>query len=322
MKFRTEIGIPRAKEQLEYSSKILSIGSCFALSIGEKLTEAKFNACVNPTGVLFNPCSIVSTLERFEEFRGVSFGDLESRRDQWFHFDFHGSFSSSSPQETLSKINCAVQQGHSALKECDTLIITLGTIWIYRLVENGKVVANCHKEPASRFNRCAMSVSEVVDSLSPLIERYPSKQFIFSVSPVRHLLDGMAENSLSKASLRVAIDQLQQKYKNVAYFPAFEIMMDDLRDYRFYADDMLHPSKKAVEYIWSKFCQAHISALDQETMEKVAAILRAASHRPFNAQSEAYREFCRKQLEFIKEHKNINLSKESDYFRGQLQNNL
>ncbi len=322
MKFRTEIEIPCAKEQLEYSSKILSVGSCFAQSIGGKLRESKFDVCVNPTGVLFNPTSIVSTLERFEECRTIEPTELESRQEEYFHFDFHSSFNTSSPEKSMQMINSAVELGYKALQQCDTLIITLGTAWIYRLKESGKTVANCHKEPASRFERRAMSTEEITNIFSKFIERYPSKQFIFSVSPIRHLSDGLAENSLSKATLRVAIDQLEQKFENVAYFPAYEILLDDLRDYRFYADDMLHPSPKAIEYIWSKFCQSYISTSAQKTMERVAAIIRAAAHRPFNSTSEAHREFCRKQLELIKELESINFSEENDYFRSHLQNNL
>ncbi len=322
MKFRTEIEIPCAKEQLKYSSKILSVGSCFAQSIGGKLREAKFDICINPTGVLFNPMSIASTLDRFEECRTIESTELESRHEEYFHFDFHSSFNTSSAEQSTLMINSAVEQGRKALQQCDTLIITLGTVWIYQLKNSGKTVANCHREPASRFERRAISTEEITDIFSKIIERYPSKQFIFSVSPIRHLADGLAENSLSKATLRVAIDQLERKFKNVTYFPAYEIMLDDLRDYRFYADDMLHPSLKAIEYIWSKFCQSYISPSAQKTIERVAAIIRAASHRPFNSTSEAHQNFCRKQLELIKELENINFDEENNYFRSQLQNNL
>ncbi len=322
MKFRTEIQIPQASSQIEYSSKILSIGSCFALSIGGKLCEAKFEACVNPIGVLFNPLSICSTLERFEQRRLAKLDELQQGQSEWFHFDFHGSFSCVEPQQTLEKINHAVNLGHAALKQSDVIIITLGTVWIYQLAESGEVVANCHKEPSRRFTRRAMSVEEVVHALAVQVEKYPSKQFIFSVSPVRHLLDGLAENSLSKATLRVAISQIAERYSNASYFPAFEILMDDLRDYRFYADDMLHPSQKAIEYIWSKFCQSYISPSACTTMQSVETIIRAAAHRPFNVESNAHQEFCRKQLELIEKHPNINFGKESEYFRSQLQNNL
>ncbi|MFI3316827.1 MAG: GSCFA domain-containing protein [Rikenellaceae bacterium] len=322
MKFRTQIDIPQAKEQLDYSSSILCIGSCFALSIGSKLQRSKFTTEVNPMGVMFNPMSIASTLERLGDGNMVDKSELQQGREGWFHFDFHGSFSHRDPNVAVQKMNQAVDAGHLAFAQSDTVIITLGTAWIYQLLNSGVVAANCHKEPSRRFSRRAMSVDEVVSAVGAQVQKYPSKRFIFSLSPIRHLADGHAENSLSKATLRVAIAKIVELYSNASYFPAFEIMMDDLRDYRFYDEDMVHPSSQAVDYIWSKFCESQISAEAQARMQSVASIVRAAAHRPFDAASESYREFCDKQLELIKKHPNIDFGKESAFFRGQLQNNL
>lgn len=322
MKFRTQIDIPKAVAQLDYTSRIFSLGSCFALSIGGKLQRSKFTTVVNPMGVMFNPMSIASTLERFEQRKMVEESELQQGREGWFHFDFHGSFSHRDPNVAVQKMNQAVDAGHLAFAQSDTVIITLGTMWIYKLLNGGEVVANCHKEPSKRFERLAMSVDEIVEIIGNYVAKYPSKRFIFSLSPIRHLADGHAENSLSKATLRVAIAKIVELYSNASYFPAFEIMMDDLRDYRFYDEDMVHPSSQAVDYIWSKFCESQISAEAQATMQSVASIVRAAAHRPFDAASESYREFCCKQLELIKKHPNIDFGKESAFFRGQLQNNL
>ncbi|MFR9514072.1 MAG: GSCFA domain-containing protein [Rikenellaceae bacterium] len=322
MKFRTEIDIPKAVATVDYSSRILSLGSCFALSIGQKLQEFKFEACVNPIGVLFNPLSICSTLERFAERREIDISQLQQRGDEWFHFDFHGSLSATTPQETLDNINRAVYVGAEALETSDVVIITLGTAWVYELLESGRVVANCHKVPSKFFSRRAMGVEEVVERLGAQIATYPSKRFLLSVSPVRHLSDGLVENALSKATLRVALARVEELYPNAHYFHAYEIMMDDLRDYRFYADDMLHPSQVAVDYIWSKFCDSQISASSYATMESVGSIMRAAAHRPFNVAHSAHQAFCRTQLERIKEHPLIDFSKEYAYFMSQLQNNL
>ncbi len=322
MKFRTEIDILRSTTPLSYSSKILSIGSCFAQSIGGKLQEFKFNACVNPIGVLFNPLSISSTLERFATCKRVEPSQLQRRGEEWFHFDFHSSLSALSQDGALQNINDAVVAGAEAFEACDTIIITLGTVWVYELADSGEVVANCHKEPARRFLRRAMSVGEVAKVLGELVSRYPTKRFIFSVSPVRHLLDGLAENSLSKSTLRVALAEVVECNENATYFPAYEILLDDLRDYRFYADDMLHPSQQAVEYIWSKFCDSQIDTIALKQMECISNIIRAAAHRPFNVASTAHQNFCRQQLNLIKEYPMIDFGKESAYFMSQLQNNL
>lgn len=322
MKFRTEIQILPLEAPLDYSSRILSLGSCFASSIGQKLEESKFNIVINPVGVLFNPLSISSTLDRFASCRSIVGAELSQGRDQWFHFDFHGSLSAATEQEALSNINGAIARGYKALEECDTIIITLGTVWVYEHIESGRVVANCHKEPSRCFVRRRLTVADVVDCLGRHVERYAQKRFIFSVSPIRHLSDGLSENSLSKATLRVALSELEERYTNVLYFPAYEILLDDLRDYRFYGEDMLHPSPQAVEYIWSKFRESYIASQAAATMESVAAIIRAAAHHPFNSASSAHREFCRRQLDLIKEYPNIDFGKESDYFISQLQKKL
>ncbi len=324
MKFRTEIEIKASEQKIDYSSKLLSLGSCFAQSIGDKLVAAKFMACVNPVGVLFNPLSICATLDRFSQCRLVELAELEEqgRGGEWFHFDFHGSLSGLTPEVTLKNLNDAVLSGHQSLEICDTIIITLGTVWVYELADSGAVVANCHKQPAQRFVRRAMSTAEVVECLAGVVERFPAKQFIFSVSPVRHLSDGLAENSLSKATLRVAVSQVVEHYANASYFEAYEIMMDDLRDYRFYADDLLHPSTKAVEYIWERFCEQRFSRAAFDTMSRVNAIVRAAAHRPLSEGSQAHRRFCEQQLEAIKELEEIDFGKENAYFRSQLQKKL
>ncbi|MFI3285609.1 MAG: GSCFA domain-containing protein [Rikenellaceae bacterium] len=322
MKFRTEIDIPKAKQQLDYSNKILALGSCFALSIGGRLQDLKFNICVNPIGVLFNPLSICSTLQRLSSCRLIDIEELQQSRGEWFHFDFHSSLSDVSSQLALQRINNAIKCGAKAIEQCDTVIITLGTAWVYELLNSGRVVANCHKEPAKRFTRRALSIEEIVEALGAQVSNFPKKQFIFSLSPIRHLLDGLTENSLSKALLRVAIARVVEQYDNASYFPSYETLIDDLRDYRFYAEDMLHPSQQAIDYIWAKFQESYITSSAMETMEGVSKIIRAAAHRPFNVASSAHQTFCRKQLEQIKNYPMIDFGKESAYFMNQLQNNL
>ncbi len=322
MNFRTAIQITPSALPLDYSSRILVLGSCFATSIGGRLAESKFSVCVNPTGVLFNPLSICSILERFDSCRKITESELEQGREGWFHYDFHSSLSDEQPSLALSKINAAIERGATALRDADTIIITLGTARVYTLKERGKVVASCHKRPPSCFERRAMSLDEMVEALSAQIERFSSTRFIFTVSPVRHLLDGLTQNSLSNATRRLAIEELTKRYERVEYFGAYEILLDDLRDYRFYADDMVHPSSVAVEYIWQRFCESYITESTKAQIKGVEQIMRAVAHRPFNPQSEAYAAFCAQQLEQIKLYPNIDFGKENAYFMSQLQKKL
>ncbi len=320
MKFRTEIEIPNYSDRIEHSAPIFTIGSCFASSIGARLSDSKFNVVTNPMGVIFNPLSIASALERLDSCRVVERSELRSSQGVYYHYDFHSSLSSVDPTQALDSMNRAVVEGHNALKSCQWLIITLGTMWVYELVESGDVVANCHKEPARNFVRRAATLSEITQALSSIVERYPSKRVIFSISPIRHIADGLVDNSLSKATLRVAVESVTTQYSNALYFPSFEILVDDLRDYRFYAEDMVHPTTQAVDYIWQRFSESLLSNDVQRTIEIIRRIVQATQHRPQNPLSEAHREFCRKQLEEIKKYPNIDFGKESAYFESQLEN--
>ncbi len=319
MKFRTEIDIAPFEQKIDHSQELFLMGSCFATSMGERLRKSKFTICANPFGVLFNPLSIASSMERMERGQMVEAEELEERDGLYFHYDFHGSFSSVSRREAQDKMNEAIEQGHKAFAASDVVIITLGTMWVYSLKSTGEVVANCHKMPSSLFERKALSVAQIVEPLSSLVERNGAKRFIFTVSPIRHLADGAQDNSLSKATLRVAIAELQQRFKNVNYFPSYEIMIDDLRDYRFYAEDMVHPTAQAQEYIWHKFREVALYAASNVMIDMVERIERAVSHRPFNPLSGEHRAFCKRQLELIAELKVLDFSRERDYFESQIE---
>jgi hypothetical protein len=215
----------------------------------------------------------------------------------WFDFDFHSSFSSTDRHAAVSTMQSAINQGSEALNNSEVVIITFGSAWVYRHKATDKVVANCHKQPQSIFQRELLSTHQIVERWSKLLESTLSgKQVIFTVSPIRHLSDGLEQNSLSKSILRVAIAELVERFDNASYFPSFEIMNDVLRDYRFYAEDMLHPSSVAVEYIWQRFSEVAFSQPTLELIESIAKISQAAAHRPFNPTSAAYHDFCRKQL--------------------------
>ncbi len=322
MKFRTEIDINPFDAPIDYESRVLAVGSCFAASIGGELQRAKFRTDVNPTGALFNPASIARTLERFAECRMVGVEELSRSREGWFHYDFHSSVCCGESAEMCAEsINRAIERGHKALRESDWVILTLGTAWIYELKESGEVVANCHKEPASTFVRRRMEVSEIVAILTSLMDgALRGKRVILTLSPIRHIADGLAENSLSKATLRVAIEAVAECYpQRINYFPAYEILMDDLRDYRFYGADMVHPSATAVEYIWERFQGVAIGEGARKIMSRVMKIVRGVEHRPLDVASEGYQKFCRSQLDAIAQLPDVDLSAENCFFTEQLE---
>jgi hypothetical protein len=296
MNFRTEINVTRFATSINHSARVFSVGSCFVDSIAAKLARYKFHVTSNPFGVVFNPFSIASTLESLAAHKSYKKRDLTFAREVWFSYDHHTSFSGANPRQVLDKINSSVATASVALRDADVVIITLGTAWVYEL--DGRVVTNCHKQPAAMFTRRRLSVGEIVERFSTLLNgELRGKRVIFTVSPVRHLKDGFAENSLSKATLRVAIDELVAEHANVSYFPAYEIVTDDLRDYRFYARDMIHPSEEAVDYVWDKFATA---AFDEKTLgllPRIEAIRRAMEHRPFNPESESYERFCQNTIQ-------------------------
>lgn len=300
MEFFTKIRIEPFPKKINHKQQIFSIGSCFSENMAQHLRRAKFHITYSPTGILFNPESIALCLDQLTAGSNITAQQLLQANGLWFNYDFHSSFSSTDKECALSMMQQAIDKGAKALKEANVVIITFGSAWVYRLRESGKVVANCHKQPQAIFNRELLTVEDIVNRWSSLIcSTLKDKQVIFTVSPIRHLSDGLEQNSLSKATLRVAIAQLTAKFDNACYFPSFEIMNDELRDYRFYAEDMTHPSQVAIEYIWQRFCETAISKESIDMMERIAKITQAAEHRPFNPQSEAYRNFCLKQLEEI-----------------------
>lgn len=322
MKFRTEIDIKPWKEPLEYSHRILSMGSCFATNIAAKLSERHFAVTNAPTGILFNPASIAHVLDLMAERREVRGEELIMVNDRYVHYDFHSAVSGATPEEAVQRMNEALQVGGEALRCADMLIVTLGTAWVYRLADSGAVVANCHKMPARSFRRELMSVDECVETLERIVKHAPCR-VLFTVSPVRHVGEGLEDNTLSKALLRVAVDTVCRRHaQRVTYFPAFEILIDDLRDYRFYGEDMVHPTPQAVEYVAEKFFGAALSVEARDVMQRVERIVAAAKHRPTNPNGEQHRAFCRKQLEAINAISGVDLSEERALFERMLQINL
>lgn len=296
MNFQTSVELPAGLPVIRHTDHILLMGSCFAENIGALLSDAKFRLELNPFGILYNPLSISSALREIATKKEYTEKDLFAYRGLWHSPMHHGFFSASTSEETLQHINVRLQQARQAMQQLDWLMLTFGTAYVYEQKETGKVVANCHKLPESNFNRRLLLVDEIVDEYTSLITsmtaRNPTLKILFTVSPIRHIRDGMHANQLSKSTLLLAIDRLQQLFpQHVFYFPSYEIVLDELRDYRFYADDMLHPSPLAVRYLWKRFSETFFSSDTKQIMAEVEDIRRDLAHKPFHPASEAYQRF-------------------------------
>ena len=308
MQLYTTTQIKPFAEKIDHHGSIFSIGSCFAENMANKLRSLKFRITSSHTGILFNPESIALAIERLTAYNNGDINALPQREELqyanglWFHYDFHSSFSHNDADKALEQMQRAVKTGAEALKHADTVIITLGTALAYRLADSGKVVTNCHKQPQRLFQREMLDIEAISERYIKLcLNSLSDKRIIFTVSPIRHLSDGLEINSLSKAILRVALDKVAQHANNVAYFPSFEIMNDELRDYRFYADDMAHPTPLAINYIWERFAQVAFSSETTKLIARIEQIATDVAHRPFNPTSDAYKTFCAKNLDRIKE---------------------
>ena len=305
-RFRTAIELPAGKYKISHQSNLLLAGSCFASNIGAMLAERKFNIGINPFGILYNPLSISTMLTRIisgEPFTAQS-PELFEHNGKWHSILHHGDFSRNTIEELLDALNCSIEQNHKRAKECDTVIITFGTAYAYIRNNDNIVAGNCHKLPANTFTRRLLCIEEIVDATTKVIEFFrginPDIKFIFTVSPIRHLRDGAHDNQKSKATLLLAIDRITTLFpENTLYFPAYEIVLDELRDYRFYADDMVHPSGVAVEYIWECFGKCYFDETTQKLNEEIEAVVRAMGHRPFDAASDGYRNFLENLLKKI-----------------------
>jgi len=304
MEFRTQIPIKKQTNNLiDYQSKILLLGSCFSENIGNKFEYYKFQSTVNPFGILFHPKAIETFLGRVVKQDFYSEEDLIFHNERYHCFEVHSSLSNSNKETLLSSLNEILKSTNQQILEGTHLIITLGTSWVYHHTERNQTVANCHKISQKAFEKRILSVQETEASLKnieQLVHSINSNiQLIYTVSPVRHIKDGFIENQQSKAHLLVAIHQMLRGC-NASYFPSYEIMMDELRDYRFYAEDMLHPNQTAINFIWNQFKADWIKEKTEVTMKKVAAIENGLAHKPFNSSSEQHLQFL-KQLEDKKE---------------------
>lgn len=305
--FRTIIEIEQYPSQLDHKSMSLLIGSCFAENMARKLNYFGFPIIFNPFGILYNPHSLGKCLNYIASSQTIEEKDLIFQDELWHSKWHHGSFSHHEKAKVLEKCNDNLLISQQKLSQTKTVIISLGTSAIYKLKSNDEVVGNCHKIPQDQFDRSYLTVKEIVNNLSNSFNKVlainPDINFILTVSPIRHLRDGFIESNLSKATLILAVHELVEKHKQVFYFPAYEIMNDDLRDYRFYEADKLHPNQQAVDYIWQKFKAACISKNAEELMSKVDRIRKAKSHRPLHPGSEKHLKFLKKLEENIRQFK-------------------
>jgi len=321
--FRTEIEPQESPVKISYKSKILTLGSCFSDSIGQRLTDAKFNTEVNPFGTIFNPLSIFELMELSLERSEILDAAILKRDGYYLNYKFHSSFRAKTKDTLHKRMEEALSKVGQLIREADFIFITLGTAWIYEQMKTHMLVANCHKTPQKEFNKKLLAAEEIVPAffnLKEIINQHNRKvQFVFTVSPVRHTKDTLKLNSVSKAVLRSACHYMEDMASDVRYFPAYEMMMDDLRDYRFYEKDLIHPNEQAIDYIWDQFVQTYLGNEDKELLEKWKKLSQALNHKAFNPKSGGHQKFLRNTLDQLKDlNGHISLDKEIEQIKTQL----
>jgi hypothetical protein len=292
MILQTEIKIQPLEQTIAYGDGLLFLGSCFADEVGGICRGLGFDAMVNPFGVLYNPASIAQSLDRMNSGKPFRYEEvIRVGEGQYCTFSHNTAFWNLSEQALLAHVNQSLAEAHAHFMKAKWVIISLGTSWVFQDKETQKVVSNCHKLPAARFERLFLSVEQSAQFFSEMVHQHPDKQFIFTVSPLRHLKDGLHENQLSKAALLMAVDQVCKQFENAHYFPAYEILLDELRDYRFYKEDMVHPTDQAVRYIWERFADFAIDLKEKPAMKAAAELKQMFQHRPLFPESEAFKRF-------------------------------
>lgn len=320
-RFRTEIQISKPPIQIRYADKLCFLGSCFAEAIGERFKESRLITQINPFGILYNPVSVAQSIDMLMNPKEIEKSELHQKDGLWHSFHHHGKFSSPDKDLAVRQINKSLHEGSIFLKEANVLFITFGTSYVYEHINLQKVVSNCHKFPASDFNRYRLEVEEVVAQYKNLIVQLsvynPSIQIVFTISPVRHWKDGAHGNQISKSVLLLAVDQLVELFNNVHYFPSYELVLDDLRDYRFFNEDMIHPNKLATDYIWDKI-QIWFDDTTKRFCNATTQLTKARNHKPLFPDSEEYSNFLESTLErvnkLIDQYPEANFVNDRDFF--------
>jgi hypothetical protein len=322
--FRTVVEIQKADFDINFKSKQMFLGSCFTENIGNKFLELSFKTDLNPFGIIYNPVSVLNSIEFLHNGKLFDENDLEYSHEQWFSFFHHSRFSFSDKNQCLNNINNRISYSSEFLKNTDFLFLTFGSALTYVLLKTGQTVSNCHKIPSKEFEKKLLSVDYIIAEYSDFINKIqfenPKLKIIFTVSPIRHWKDGAIENMHSKSILLVAIHKLIKKFENIYYFPSYEIMMDELRDYRFYNDEMFHPSQVALNYIWERFSETYFTEETKSIISEIEKLLKAKSHRPFNPNSESYSNFIKSNIEKIcnleSKYSFLDLNKMKSYFNS------
>ena len=328
MNFRTIINVDPSSVKIAYSDRVMFLGSCFASYMGEQMQLCKMPVMINPAGTVYNPVSVLNTIENLISGKIISEDDLYCHEGTWLSFYHYTDFSSEDQESLIKKINDTTFEAREFLRRSRYIFITFGTARVYRWKKSGMIVSNCHKVPSAQFETELLEVNDIVDQwellLSRLSEFNPDLKVVFTVSPVRHWKDGAHGNQVSKSVLFLSLEELMKHPSGPVYFPAYELQMDDLRDYRFYNDDMLHPSSSAIDYIWEKFSAAYFDNDTANLRTEVLKIVRACKHRFMTDSPINKRAFAEKMLRQISEIKKrnsiINLAAETDYFLGLLDN--
>ena len=299
MKFQSEVKISSPSKKIQYTDKLLFLGSCFSGNIGNKFNERLFNSLVNPFGVIFNPISIFKLINRAINKSYFDKSNWIFRNDKWLNLDLHGELSNTDLHEAIKISNSIIDNVGDFLKSADQLFLTFGTAWVYNIKNTNQLVANCHKIPQKEFDKRMLSISEVVDYGNELIANLksfnPKLQITFTVSPVRHWADGAHNNNLSKSTLHLAINSLLEN-ENTEYFPSYELVIDQLRDYRFFDRDLVHPNDVATDFVWEKLLSDWIDDKTIIKIHEVEKIISSANHRPFDVRSDAHQKFLNKTI--------------------------
>jgi hypothetical protein len=309
MDFRLEFSPKQLPQKINHQHRLMLMGSCFTENIGDKLLAHKFSVLQNPNGILFNPVSVKEAIENYITNKIIAENDLFYLNEAYHSWQHHSRFSAVTKEAAVEKINTSTNSAHQYLQQTNFIVITLGSAWVYELTNKAanatikNIAANNHKAPADWFNRRLLSNQEVINELSGMVLQLqnfnPAIKIIFTISPVRHLREGFVENNRSKAALINAVHLIAETFKNVFYFPAYELVIDDLRDYRFYAEDMVHPNYAATNYVWEKFIASCIDEPSQLLMKEINEINAAINHKPFNPGSAAHKKFCQTNIEKI-----------------------
>lgn len=323
MQLQTSVRLQPPNFQISHEDKILSIGSCFAQNMAQQLHEAKFQVVSNPFGILYNPLSIADGLGKILDKKSYQPSDLFLHNERWHCFDCHSDFSGATVSETLCAIQTALETAHQQLLNAKVLLVTLGSAFVYHEKKTARAVANCHKLPSAHFEKRLATSANIVADFQAVINRIqavnPSLYIIFTLSPVRHIRDGIIENQKSKATLLLALHELTAIFKNTYYFPSYEIVLDELRDYRFYEADMLHPSPIAIQYIWERFANIFFNETTQQRNAQFKKLRQAFLHRPFHAASALHQQFLQKQLAITEQYQQqfpyLSFEKEIEHFK-------